>query len=605
MNNLRLYEACVNKIKNCVFSKRNQYCAVAISVLLMVNGCAIAGGKLEAEVETAETDYIASISLIDNKVETIKEVPEPKPTPIRELKINLEPTVSPNPVPIPITPPPTVSPNPVSTSTVAVRTVPPVIQLDAELQAIIGKSVRFSNSSYTQIKNYINSIIVNYQYSELFNIKAALAQYNGINRYRANSSAFVSNNRIDKVKIRNQIISNNADFLSDYSARRLSELSSSDFDKVFATFIETLEYNLSSGYVDLAKLDEKIQNLKILSTTDSKTAYVDAGKGILAVNMSVIGSRQTRYPSIDYLRKIIVHETIHFIQMPTQNETEHEGYKARFGISYDWEEHLVDSLFNTWFHEGSADRIMAAMDNYDMTGATYPEYVKSVDSLTLATMLRNDVNERTISQISLQNDLNKLFVVFGCQTDQEKREILEMMFSFDITHTDNKGFYDAYKEFSGSKMESSGKREFGYAQKASQAQTLTKIFYSNLANSLTSSNVKIEDIFKLISIFEADMSRLTWYASRPEPNRDFFNTYVGIQNQFFARIAAEVGVGAADITRAYNAYNSASSLGEVSLSFFNSSENNYLTEMSIRLNDNKRRAINEIAGETVEIVRTR
>lgn len=621
MNELRLYEACANKIKDCSLAKKGKYAAVALSVSLMITGCSAMDSKIAKDIEKDNTyielsvsDLKEAITIIDKKPmpsPTVESQPTPSPVPSPESTItptlNPRPTPSPTPEATPVAEPAAPVPTPERPTTTTNTSNPaPIVQLEAELQSIIETSIRFSNSSYSQIANYIDSIRVDYQYSELFNINAALAQYNNINRYRASSSSnFVTNNRINRERVRTQIINNNTEFLANFTGSRLSALSITDFDKVLTTFIDTLEYNLASGYIDMAKLDEKIQDLKILSTTEGKMAYVDSIRDIFAVNTNIIATRQARYPDIDYFKKIVIHESVHFIQMATMNEAEHEGYRSRFGISYDWEDMSINPLCCSWFHEGAADRIMVEMDNYNMTGATYPLYIRSINSLTLATMIRNDVDQSTLSQISFQNNLESLFTAFGCQNDRQRLEILQMMYSFEITHTANRDFYAAVTALNGAKMESSEKSSYEYGLKASQAQTLTKAFYTNLAGTLTSRSVKLEEVFHLISIFEADMSRLTWYSSRTNENRDFFNTYVGIQNQFFGRIASELGISATDITRAYNAYNSALRFGETNLSFLSDSENNYLTEISAGLRDNKRRAINEVFEQNRENIRER
>ena len=472
-------------------------------------------------------------------------------------------------------------------------------KLDEEMLNVIRTEVSLNDSALTQFKNNVSNINVNYQYSELFGTELALDRYNSMKEYESSASVYIVNGKIDKAKLKSVILENNKEYLSSYSGSRYSEFSSSEFNKVFNVFLEALEYIVENG-TDLGQLDEKLGDLKILKMSSNGSGVMTDENTILALNLDVIATNQAKNPNIDYLRTVVLHETNHFGQISSENEKEKEGYSRNLGISYRWDDLKVNPLNYSWYNEGAAEKLMTAQYGKQIEPTVYPNNIKSMDSITLSALLRNDVDELTLSQLSLQTDLNELFKIFNCKDEQDKIEVINMMYAFDITINQNTEFFNAYKDKYGKQVEN--RYDYFSSLNASIAQTLTKNFYINLSDYLISNDATLEDIFSNISVFETEMSRLTKFGSQSyvEENEAFISMYRGIQNEFFGIIADYLGLETEDITMFYNAYYG-DNLSDVSTtSMLDEDELDYVNRKLDSRSTNKRYTINEV-GESFKI----
>jgi hypothetical protein len=169
------------------------------------------------------------------------------------------------------------------------------------------------------------------------------------------------------------------------------------------------------------------------------------------------------------------------------------------------------------------------------------------------------------------------------------------MFAEEIIINTSRDFRAYFKEVNGRDLTNEEDTLFVNSLKASVAQTLTKNFYSNLGKVLASQDVKIKDLFSFISLFEADLSRITWYSStaRVEANVDFFQNYVSIQKSFFETVANENNLDYEELMALYNDYNGKAILADIDVGFLTDAENEYLSAVGESRQINKKMAINE------------
>lgn len=468
-------------------------------------------------------------------------------------------------------------------------------KLDEEMLQVLKTEVSLNDNSLRQLISKIGNISVNYKYSELFGTELALAKYEAIKEYKSSSSVYIVNRKINESLLKQKILDNNKEYLSTYSGGRYSEFSSSEFNKIFNIFLEGLEYVIANG-TDLGQLDEKLGDLKIFKMSSNGSGVVTDENTILALNPTVIATYEARNNKIDYWRTVILHETMHFGQISSENEKKQEGYDRNLGISYRWDDLKVNPLNYSWYNEGTAEKLMIAQYGEDIEPTVYPNNIKSLDSITLSALLRNDVDELTLSKISLQTDLNQLFKIFNCKDEQDKIEVINMMYAFDITINQNTEFFNAYKEKYGSPIEN--RYDYFGSLNASIAQTLTKNFYINLSDYLINHNATLEDIFSNISIFETEMSRLTKFGQQTylEENSDFIVMYRDVQNDFFNIVANYLGLEQEDIIVFYNAYYG-DNLSDVSnTSMLTTDELNYINEILESRSMNKRNTVSEVSN---------
>jgi hypothetical protein len=472
-------------------------------------------------------------------------------------------------------------------------------ELSEEMLTIIQTEVSLDNNLLNKFESSVSNIDVKYKYSELFGSEAALNRYKEMKEYDSKPTTYIKGTKLEVSAIRSRILENNKNYLSEYKGNKYSALSSSEFEKIFNIFISGLEYCVQNG-TDLGQLDEKLGDLKILQTTANGSGIMTDEDTILAINPTVIATYTSRNPNIDYTKTVVLHETMHFGQINSEHEKEEEGYSSNLGLSYRWDDLKVNPLDYTWYNDGAAEKMMLDQYGKDIDPTVYPNSIKSLDSITLSALVRGDVDEMTISQLSLKTDLEELFKRFNCKNDEDRTEVINMMFSFDITLNQNADFFNAYKEKNGVTLPD--RHKYFNSLNASIAQTLTKNFYINLSNYLEKNDAELGDIFSMISVFETEMSRLTKYNQKTsvKENADFIATYNSIQRQFFDVIASHLGLETSDIILFYNAFYSDALSDTTTTSLLDSYEVEYANQILESRSSVKKNTVNEI-GESFKI----
>lgn len=472
-------------------------------------------------------------------------------------------------------------------------------ELSDEMIAVMQTNVTLNGTLLNEFESTVSSIDVRYLYSELFGTEEALDRYKKMKEYDSKPSKYIKGTTLDVSAIRSHVLANNKEFLQTTTNSKYSELSTSEFNKIFDIFIEGLEYCIKNG-TDLGQLDEKLHDLKILKTTANGSGVMTDENTILAINPTVIKTYTDKNPNIDYTKTVILHETMHFGQISSEHEKEEEGYDRNLGLSYRWDDLTVNPLDYTWYNEGSAEKLMLDQYDKDIEPTVYTNNVKGLDSITLSALVRGDVDEMTVSRLSLQTDLEKLFKLFNCKNDADRIEVINMMFSFDITLNQNAEFFNAYKDKNGVTLPE--RHKYFNSLNSSIAQTLTKNFYINLSNYLEKNDAKLGDIFSMISVFETEMSRLTKYNQKTsvEENEDFIAMYNDIQTQFFAIIANYLGLETDDVILFYNAYYNDSLSDTTSTSLLDEYEIEYANQILESRSSMKKNTVNEI-GESFKI----
>lgn len=471
----------------------------------------------------------------------------------------------------------------------------PIVQtkLDEEMLKTLKTETSLNIASLNQFISNIKGIKVEYQYSELFGSDLALQKYNSLKEHESSATKYVVNGKINKSLIRETVLRNNKEFLKNYVGTKYKELDLAMFETVFNIFIDGLEYIVSND-TDLGQLDEKIGDLKILYSSGTGTGEMTNDKTILGINLKIVDTYKAKKPDIDYIRTVVLHETNHFGQIHSEKERTLEGYARNLGILYRWNDLKVNPLDYTWYTEGSAELLMTDQYGSEIAPTVYEHNIRSLDSLTLSALLRSDVDELTLAKLSYQTDLNELFKRFNCTNDEEKIEVINMMYAFDIALYQNKDFFNAYEEKYGKIIDN--RYDYFSSLYSSIAQTLTKNFYTNLSTYLTSHKMTLEEIFSSISVFETEMNRLTKYtqSNYAEENNDFIKMYCDLQRQFFEIVAKSYGVSVNDIVTMYNAYYG-DDISNVALSSaLDQNELKYVNRIIQERSFNKAQTVNEI-----------
>lgn len=420
-----------------------------------------------------------------------------------------------------------------------------------ELNKIISISVNLSNYDYNLFKNYIDKIDTNYPFEELYGVMENLSKYNNLDKYISTFTNRFSGNKISKDYIYNVVVENNSkeNFNND------KKIKDQDLKKICEEISTSINYIISNdNSINLNLLSEKIDNLKIINFTGFSNGSYDSTTGDMWLDVSKLNGDSSLF------EKVIMHECVHLVQSNSLKELDNSNVELRLGCSYRFNDSKVNSLNWTWFSEGTAESIMMEKTN-SSKALTYDNLIRIIETIKTSTVLKPNKDISEFEYISFNNDLSNLFEYFNCKNDSEKQEVLNMMFSYELVSglSGSKSlneFYDYYKSLYGN-MEFKDKRLFEKQLKGSIGQTLSKQFYQNLILSMNGKNININEVFEMISVFESEMNKLTWYSTTGYATdiSEFMINYVDIQDCFFEILSNKTGLTLEEIQNGYIMYN--------------------------------------------------
>lgn len=417
-----------------------------------------------------------------------------------------------------------------------------------------------NNNNYNEFKNYIEDIEVVYPNEELFGIDAALNKYNNLTFAVSTHSGDVLNgaSSITASQLMNIIIENNKVYLVEASnkiggGKVYDNLSNKELLKVCTIITDTLNYHIKMGLIDINKVSCNLAHLKIFEAASPDMAFVTKDN-CLVINPDMVSVLQIMYPNIDAYRNTIVHEVMHIFQDACVDVQKNNGFEDNYGLAYNWPDLKINPLMWEWFIEAAAEK-----NGNNYTGddpSTYHNMIGYLEGMSLVTILNDNVSVNQTERLTFDNRLDPLFKQFNCNTNEQKRELIKMMFSLDIMHMQNEEFVKVYETKYNVKLSSSDFDELNYQMKGSICTTLTKYFYLNLANQLKNNNISLQDTFFLITLYENELNSHLKY-TKPELfkyNEDFMNLYIDIQDHFFKALSQSNNYTSNELLDLYNNY---------------------------------------------------
>ena len=470
------------------------------------------------------------------------------------------------------------------TTTQTVNTAKPKVEIPEQAEWL-DLIVVLSQDRVDEYISKISSIEVPYDFYGMVDYEDLLAAYRSLPVYEHSAGALIKAGTLDTAALLSQVKKSTDSFLAEYTGTKYSALSADKFQTVFQIVCEGIEYLLDCG-IDENRLNEKLMDLKIVASTESGSARVTHEDTIMGINFSVIESLQKSEANVDLLHQVVLHETMHLGQLCSDAERNYEGYSSNLGVCYAWADASINPLFWNWYIEGTAEQL--AMDCHGLSEPTvYETYVKALQSIAVATLLHTDF--QSIGATSLSSDLEDLFALFGADTEDAQIETLQMMYAFEIALTQSSEFYQAYKQeydtFTDNKM------SYHNSLLASCGTSLTKVFYRNIAEKLTS-GMTLQEIFSLMTVFEVEMSRLVRYTSVPKDTAEFIEAYSGIQTDFLNLLAEATGYSFDEIQGQYLAWYYGDTLD---LSVLSTEVQTWVNDIYTSRASNKRNTIIEIA----------
>lgn len=416
-----------------------------------------------------------------------------------------------------------------------------------ELEVIEAKINANINDDF---QSYLDGLHTKYKYSEYFKTTDALQEYKKMPQKDVKSTGVVTSKKVDKNSLLRMVLNNNEKFLSTYKGSNYFKISDDKLKEIVDIMALQLETVLKeSDNIDVNILNSTLNSLEILEYKSFGNAYVSVEESKFCLNFTAIDALQKINSDVNMLERVVKHETNHLVQVGYSSDN---SFKYNMGVSYAYSNLKVNTLYWDWFIEGSAEKMTLNRNNPNPFN--YKNQVEAINTLAIANIVNvNGVND--IEEMTLQRDLNEFFHLFNAETDEEKEEIINMMFAYDIIFSENKDFINNYQEKNGY-FDLSSLYAYQKELKPAIGQTLTKLFYSNLSDSLTKKELNLKQVFGLIRVFETEMCYLTDYDldEKREMNREFISVYSDIQNEFFNNLAEESNLNGNELKNLYCKY---------------------------------------------------
>lgn len=452
---------------------------------------------------------------------------------------------------------------------------------------LIKTKLDFSNSNYNDFKCFLDNLTTCYEYESLYNFEDSLSEYNTLNLVISHNSDLKS---ITEDELYSVIVKNNKEYKKNVKTSIYKELSIDEIKEMCSLIVEIVNNSLNSNDISIDRVKCVLSDLKLFKQTSSvANAFVtDDNCLIISPNMlqiaSLINGNGTE-------KDVFIHEINHLLQKGCNCDLEsNSNLKRNFGISYAFNNVKVNSLDFTWLYEASAEKNMMNLTGHEPL--VYKNMIGYLESLSLVNLVDDNYSVKATEELSFKRSLNDLYNYFGVTTDNEKKEILNMMYSIEIMQQAPNDFYKLLEELTGRKKDNFLIDEVNYTVKASICETLAKLFYKNLSKNIVNKDVTLEDVFYLISLFENDLNSHIKYKDNTKYsyNEEFINIYVNIQDNFFYELAKSRNCSQEEIEIAFDNYTAYIKIndGEIvknySLSFLSEEKKDYLNERETAIN---------------------
>ena len=374
------------------------------------------------------------------------------------------------------------------------------------------------------IRAYADINAEQYPYSKLFGISAAMSKMQesrnliGEHQY----SFFKADKTVNADKLLEIVKKNNAEYRKDTVKKNMTKAFSDKQLKTYCGWIaETVNWQIekNSGF-DFETVGCVLGNLKIVEKNSTNYGGFDCKSGVMSINPKMIKATGKKN---DYEKFIFTHEAIHMLQSGCADMTGEDS--ENYGVSYSFSELLVNPLKLSWLYEGSAELNAAQFRNTDIS--TYKALVAFIKSLDLATLVNDTPNSGMAENICFGHNPEDLYRELGFENEQTAAAFL---YSAEIMLTKPDDFFKAYGN------ESEDKTEFVNRNiKPAVYETLSKMFYRNIAQRLCNTEMSLNDVFCLISLHEAQINKQLQLGSKEsqEIYKSYTGEYAKIKEKFF------------------------------------------------------------------------
>lgn len=414
--------------------------------------------------------------------------------------------------------------------------------------------------------NYVKTIDVTYPYEELYSNKHIDYEVSKVSEYYLDINVLykkvIENNKAYQDLFNNDTYNNTTDEFVYDVCKKIIRI----YNKLIARGIN----------LDKEHINSNLSTLKIFLYKGYNYGYYNPNQGILGINIT---------NDKDTLDDVLNHEIMHIFTGSNKKELDNIGLKNKVGYLYSFGNEEINPFNWTWFSEASAESLGRSINE---KGTLYEREIKSLEFMKFATFNTSYDIECTL----FSSDINTLYACFPNLTHDE---VNKMFYAYTIIFNSNTAEegYNFYRnlEKKGITIKPGEYDNFESTLKSSIALSLSKEFYINMAQRIESKSVNLNDIFKLISAFELELSRELWYQSKYEDLEYFLSNYYRLQKMFFDVISINLKVDTDYLKELYYMYNNEITINDINISFLSDTENSFINYINESRIGNKKDAI--------------
>lgn len=419
--------------------------------------------------------------------------------------------------------------------------------------AQLSQQLLLSAQSADQLLKELAAIVPEYPYAYLYELDTVKQNLNfDASVQNHQYSALNEEGELSATHLAQQVIENNQTFLADkpFGFQNVEE---TYVQKLCGFIVEVVEA-MRGKYprIDWQRVYCNLGNLKILYDVGMLSFAQVSSDLVLSISQNNTGIMLS-LKGEDAFSRVLTHEIMHIIQIGCGCE-EIPGCSRRAGIALYLDDFAMNTTDWTWFVEGSAERNMCNLTGGD--AVTYQYKMDYICSMTMSTLLRDDVNADTMETICFYDDPQLLFDAFGCENEAQRDELLNMMITLQVLQMQPSAFYEAYKAATGEDIQADEEKQtqFSYALKPAACLTMAKEFYENLILFVQENTLTSNDLFFLINLFEGHLNQHLTYTkeSKAEINQPFISNYCAMREALFSALGADNP--SVDVAALYAAY---------------------------------------------------
>lgn len=420
-------------------------------------------------------------------------------------------------------------------------------------QAQPSQELIFSQQSGEAVREAVAQLQPEYTYAHMYQLEEVKSRLDFDATVQTHAhSALDASGKLTAEGLCGKVLENNALYMADepFGYTEVEE----DYILEICSFIVQVITAMEEKYpdVDWDRVYCNLGNLKILYDVGMLSFAQVSAEMVLSIsknNTQIVLTLKGE----DGFTRVLTHETMHIIQIGCACENiENAGRRA--GIAMYWDDFTLNTTDWTWMAEGAAERNMC-----NLTGGEAVTYQYKMDylcSMTMSVLLRDSVKADTMETLYFYSDPELLFEAFGCETQAQRDELINMMITLQVLQIQPTSFMIAYREATGVDLQQDDElmNQFCYSLKPAICLTLAKEFYENLTAFMEQNPLSSNDLFFLINLFEGHLNQHLQYQaqSKAEINAPFFAGYKTLRQALFDALAADnPGV---DVAAMYEAY---------------------------------------------------